>query len=166
MSWSSILSAGSAARVWTFRSGVRSMGTTHLSSSGSCATICCGMFVIGTMSGAIHVVESRTGLCTITVACAIHTRTVHSIQADHAQGCIVSSAADGTVKIWKPDGEIKATLQNTRTVHCACFLNGGLDVILGAQTQLEIARWQEHSNSDSKQCEFPEAVTVLVVQHV
>lgn len=147
--------------MWSFRSGVRSSGTTNLGSHGTSAVVCCDNFVIGTATGTVHIVESKTGLCTITLARVIHTSTIHSLHADQSREWVVSSSADGTVKIWKLDGVILACLQNTRKMVCACFLNDQMDVLLGAHTRLEVVQRGEYDSSNHLRCDLVKAVFCL-----
>ena len=147
------MTVGSAARVWTFKNGVRSMGTTELGARGTSAEVCGKHFVIGTANGAIHLVESETGLCAITLACAIHTNSVQSIHADQSHEWLVSTSADGTVKVWTISGAVIACLQNTRKVTCACFLNEGLDILLAAPTQLQVVRKEVYNPPSDVPCD-------------
>lgn len=123
------------------------MGTTNLGSNGTSAALCGNQFVVGTGSGAIYVVESQTGLCTITLSRAIHTGTVHSIHADNSREWLVSTSADGTVKIWNMRGSIVSSLQNTRKVVSACFLNNKQDIVIGAETQLEVIASEHYTDA-------------------
>lgn len=122
------------------------MGTTNLGSNGTSAAVCGNNFVVGTGSGAIYVVESKTGLCTITLSRAIHTGTVHSIDVDHSGEWLVSTSADGTVKVWTLKGSVITSLQNTRKVVCACFLNDKHDIVIAARTQLEVVASEHYAS--------------------
>eukprot|EP00892_Ulva_mutabilis_P006734 jgi/Ulvmu1/4432/UM002_0157.1 len=147
-----LTTAGSAARVWSFKNGVTSMGTTNLVSDATSTALCGSHFVIGTASGAVHIVESHTGLCAITLACAVHTGAVNSIEADSQREWLVSTSSDGTVKVWNLSGAVIYSLQNTRQVACACFLNGNPDLLLGAPTQLEKVRLEDYDPHTNVQC--------------
>lgn len=123
------------------------MGTTKLDSEVMCTSLCGNHFVIGTANGTVHLVESKTGLQSMAVACIMHTGAIHSIQADASQEWLVSCAADGTVKVWALNGAVISSMQSTSKIACACFLNNKLDILLGTPSQLEVVRRQVYHPS-------------------
>lgn len=127
------------AKVWHFNGGIKAFGNIVLPAAGSCACNIGSVFIVGTASGSVHMIDMKSGLLTLTLKSAIHTDYIRTLRPSGSNKYVISSSKDGTVKAWDASGRLILSLVNTKRMQCACFLSND-DIIIGSGRQVEVIR--------------------------